>query len=163
MQGFNKMERIIDDYVFTQLTSPKVSDALVIHNPPFATCKSPVLLQSRKTLDDHIAYIRDNELKKAVIVADDISFLRNCPSLECLWIIPALSACDFDYSPLYDLPNIRHLKCETVYGYKEDRIAHVDYSRLPRLQSLAVCNTQGHHHIESAKSLKVLFFERVFP
>ena len=99
-----------------------------------------------------------NRVKKALIVAENIDFIRRCPSLEYLSVIPALSAENFDFSPLYDMPNIKWLQCETMYGEKENKVSNVDYSRIRGLQRLAVTGAKGHNQVESVKGLKILYF-----
>ena len=91
-------------------------DQIVVIDPPNVIWEAPVVPRSRKTLDEHIKYIRDNNIKKALVIAEDIAFLRQCPSLEELQVIPPYSAAAFDYSPLYDMPNLKKLNCKTIYG-----------------------------------------------
>lgn len=155
----NQFVSYIEDFFFRRLTDAKKADAIVICNPSHAICKSPVILHSKKSLEDHIRYIQEHQIKKAVVVAEDISFLCQCPSLEYLWIIPAFSANNFDYSPLYKMPNIKWLQCETMYGKDEDRIANVDYSKIQGLQRLAVTGARGHHGMASVRGLKTLYMD----
>lgn len=159
----NQAAPSIDDFFFRSLDDPKQSDALVVCNPSTAICIAPVILHSRKTLEEHIAYIQTHRLKKAMVIAEDIDFLRQCPSLEYLWVIPALSAETFDFSPLYDLPNLRWLRCETVFGPKEDRHAVIDYSCMEHLEILQASGAKGHNHIDALKELKVLYCEQGQP
>ena len=83
--------------------------------------------------------------------------------MEYLWIIPAISAEDFDYSPLYKMPNIKWLHCQTIYGEKEDKVAFVDYSQMQGIQSLFIGDTKGHENIIDVKGLKSLCLEHVKP
>ena len=116
-----------DDFFFRALTEPNNPDAIVICNPLDAICRAPVILHSKKPLEEHIKHIQEHNLKKAVVIAEDISFLKQCPSLEYLWVIPALTAIDFDFSPVYELPNLRWLQCETVFGPHDEKYACIDY------------------------------------
>lgn len=141
-----------DDFVFYQ------NDYLAIINPPNVLWESPVVPRSRKTLEEHVAYIRENKIKKALVIAEDISFIRQCPSLECLWIIPLHSAESFDYSPLYDMPNLKQLNCQTVYGPKDNLSADIDYSRISGLVDLHLSGRKGHHNFNSVHGLKKLSF-----
>lgn len=152
-----------DDFFFRTLTDPNNADAIVICNPSDAICRAPVVLHSQKSLEEHIEHIQKHDLKKAIIIADNINFLRQCPSLEFLWVIPSLTAQDFDFSPIYDLPNLRWLQCETVYGPHDERYARIDYSRVQHIERLAVSGRKGHENISSLKNLKVLYLEQGQP
>ena len=148
---------IRDGYVFVPLTYPyNVFDAVLIRQPQNAICFSPRLPYSERDLDEHIALINDLKLEKAVIIADDIDFITRCSSLKYLSIIPADSAGDnFDYSPLYDMPQVKDLWCTTVYGAYEEYSTTVDYSKVKGLESVGVCNS-GQLNYELIETLKTL-------
>lgn len=132
-------------------------DYLVILSPFDVVWESPVLARSRKTLEEHIQYIQENQLEKVYIVAEDISFLRQCPSVMSVKIIPAYSAAKFDYAPIYDMPNLRELNCQTVYGAKDALKAEVDYSQFTSLQNVYASGAKGHRNLESVKGLRHLY------
>lgn len=138
-----------DDFFFHK-------DMLVILHPFDVVWEAPVLARSTKSLEAHIQFIQAQNIRKAIVIAEDISFLRRCPSLESLQIIPAYSAAEFDYSPLYHLPCLRELDCCTLYGPRANQRAEVDYLRLPHLESLSVNGAKGHLHLESVKNLRRL-------
>ena len=48
----------------------------MIFNPMDAMIVSPVYFRSKKSLNEHIDYIRNNNIKKAIIVADNIEFVK---------------------------------------------------------------------------------------
>ena len=97
--SFNQLPLFTEDFFFFNLDSCD-RDAIVIFNPMDAMIVSPVFLRSKKSLNEHIEYICNNDIKKAIIVADNIEFIKQCPSLEYIQIFPAISANEFDYSPL---------------------------------------------------------------
>ena len=69
---------IRDGFVFLPMTYPQnVFDAIVIRHPQDAVCFSPRLPYSTRNLDDHIALINDMKLEKAVIIANDIDFIKD--------------------------------------------------------------------------------------
>ena len=142
-----------DDFSFLSTDN----EMLVVCNPQDSICESPVYQRSKKSLEEHILFINEKQIKKALVVGDNIDFLRSCPSLEELHIIPSFDAQDFDFSPLYDLPNLRKLICQTVYGPEEDRISYVDYSKFSSLKDLVV-NGTGHNNVDILPGLKVLTF-----
>lgn len=97
------------------------------------------------------------QIEKAIVIADDISFLCRCPTLRWLWVQPSNSAPDcFDFSPLYQLPQLCYLRCETVYGEKMNRSGLVDYTQLPHLNRVAIHAEQGHIHFETLPALQEL-------
>ena len=131
-------------------------DSLVILSPFDVIWEAPVLARSLRTLEEQVELIRTHQIEKVFVVAEDISFLRDCPSIRTLRIIPAYSAQTFDCAPLYDLPNLQELEIQTVYGEKDSRVAEVDYSRLPKLKRVTVCGAKGHKNLTCAKGLEML-------
>lgn len=154
-QGKNHIYR--DGFVFTAVTEPaNIYDGIVIRFPETAKAYSPQYGFSNKSLKEHIDFINDNNLEKAVIIADSIDFITQCPCLKCLRIFPSDCAeNNFDYSPLYNMPNIEYLECRTMYDLKEDKSATVDYSQITGLKHLTVCG-EGHRNIKSVKALETL-------
>lgn len=149
---------IQDGFIFYSITEPtNVRDTIVIHIPRDAKCESPRIPPSQKTLDEHIAFINEHQLEKALVIADRIDFLPLCPSLQYLWIIPSDSAPDeFDFSPLYQLPQIKYLKCETQYGINKKNGGFLDYSKICGIQSLDIDYSKFDLHFERISSLKTL-------
>lgn len=153
---------IRDGYVFTSWNDrPKVYDVLVIREPWNSVGNTRIYPVSNRSLEEHIHLIDEEQIKRAEIIADDISFIRNCPSLEELSISPSHSATDgFDYSPLYEMPNITKLSCDTVYGDKEQFSCTIDYSKLCGLKDVSVYG-KGHLNYASAESLEKLWLSNV--
>lgn len=168
--SFNQLPLYTDDFFFTFSDNVNVKDTIVIFNPANAMIVTPVLLRSRKSLDEHIEFIRTNNYKKAIVVGDDIEFLKRCPSLEYLQVYPSINANNFNYSPLYELPNLKTLHCETMYGLKamydvdEDvKVATIDYSRLLGLKELIVKGGEGHLNVQAAENVVSLQMNFGFP
>ncbi len=92
-----------EGYIFTSITEPaNVFDAIVIRNPSNCDCWTPKLGRSTRTLDEHIRFIHDHYIRKALIIAENIEFISQCSGIQAFMIIPANSApVQFDYSPLY--------------------------------------------------------------
>ena len=148
--SMTRFSPVTDDFYFKD-------NYLVILSPFDVVWESPVLARSQKTLEEHIQYIQENQFEKVYVVADDIAFLRQCPTITSLKIIPAYSAAKFDYSPLYDMPNLKELNCQTVYGHKDALKADVDYSHFPSLQCVYASGAKGHRNLESVKGLRHLY------
>lgn len=147
--SMTRFSPVTDDFFFSK-------DRLVVLHPFDVVWNAPVLARSTKSLEEHIHLIQEQNIRRAIVIAEDISFLRQCPSLESLHVIPANSASAFDYSPLYDLPRLCELDCCTLYGSSENKHAEIDYSRLLHLESLTVNGAKGHLHLEAVHHLRRL-------
>lgn len=149
-------------FMFAPLGKGNVYDAIVIKNP--ARCQSwcPRYGFSGLSLEEHIDLINQYQLEKAIIIAEDISFITKCPSLKHLNIIPADTAPDhFDYSPLYDMPCIRDLSCQTAYGGPQEHLhTTVDYSRIKGLTEVGVYG-KGHLNYNIVDTLEELHISGV--
>ena len=124
--------RFYDGYVFKAIRHPaNVFDAILIRNPLLAHGFGDTMPCSVHSLSEHMDYINKHGIDKAIIIAEDISFLEFCPTLKHLNIIPADTSEDpFDFSPLYNLSEIQSLRCSTNYGRFFERSAEVDYARI---------------------------------
>ena len=144
-------------YEFKPLTHPaNIYDALVIKKPPTATCVYPKIVMTGQTLSEQIDFVNENKLEKAIIVANNISFLANCPTLKHLIIIPENGSEDnFDFSPLYKIPEVKTLNCRTVYGVHEELSGQVDYSKINGIESLGISG-KGHINFNRIETLKTL-------
>ena len=146
-----------DGFVFCAVRNPaNVFDAITIRNPSSACRFFDVDGVSERSLEDHIAFINSHQLTKAYIVADDISFLAKCPTLEHLTIIPSVTAGNgFDYAPLYKMPNLKSLICATHYGTYHKNTTTIDYSKIPGLEYLEVNSNEdlNYHLVPTLKTL----------
>lgn len=147
---------IRDGFVFTCLTEPtNVYNAIVIRNPQTADCFSPKHGFSFRTLEEHIEFIKKNEIERAIVIAEDISFINKCPSLKWLNIIPADNVSDFDFSPLYSMQEIRFLKCRTVHGDRSQYISSAKYDKFINLKDLFLIG-EGHLNYTGLTELEYL-------
>lgn len=131
-------------FLFTGTRPSNVFDAIVIRHPPRSQNR-----QSRHfppmsySIEEHVELINKYGIEKAVIIAQDISFLRQCPTLKeiNLWIADATPG-EFDFSPLYDMPQLRDLDCHMTYdgpdGPDDPRSAVLDCTQLRGLTTLSV-------------------------
>lgn len=150
---------IRDGYVFTAFDRSNIHDAIVIRKPETADSWTPKLGMSSRTVSEHIDYVNGNKIVKAVIIAEDISFICQCPSLKCLRIIPSDTSGDgFDFSPLYDIPSIKKLECHTTYGTCGMHKSTIDYSCIGEIDELVIPDGQGsinYNRIPSLRSLTI--------
>lgn len=160
---FNQLPLYTDDIFMRHLDVISEKDAIVIHNPKDALVASPVLMKSHRSLSEHIDYIGKNEIKKAIVVAEDIHFILECPSLEYLWVLPAIGTINFDYSPIYELPNIKWLRCDTTAGWDGEQVASVDYSRFAQVRRLSIHGCKGHHNVNLAQNVISLILDFGYP
>lgn len=154
--SFNQLPLYTDDFFWR-------NDSIVMFNPSDALIVSPVFLRSRKTLEEHIEYVNNNNIKKAIVIAEDINFLKQCPGLEYLTVYPAVAANNFDYSPIYELKNLKWIQCRTIYGLDEEKLCTIDYSRFQNLKRLGIIGGKGHLNVQEAGDIVTLFFDSGFP
>ena len=144
-----------EGFVFTSIDGPaNIFDAIVIRNPENCDCWSPKKSFSEHSLERHIAFINEHKIQKACIIAENIRFISKCPSLKYLEIIPADTATsDFDYSPLYSMPEITFLSCRTNFGgISEPFNTSVDYSKITGLKKLDITGS-GHLNYSCLETL----------
>lgn len=147
-----------EGYIFSSGQKANIYDAIVIRSP-FA-CNGPGFRRwpiSGHSLEEHIEFINKHQLEYAWIIAEDLSFITRCPSLKYLNISPAKTAADgFDYSPLYQMPEINSLNATCVqYGPHMERKTSIDLSKIQGLREVKVMS-KGHLHYDRVKTLEVL-------
>lgn len=155
---FHKQYIMRDGIAFTRVTHPgNVFDAVLIKNPADVVCSSPLIKGcSTRSFDEQISYINQNRIEKAMIIAEDISFITKCPTLKHLRIIPPDDTKDgFDYSPLYEMPQIKSVSLKTVYGFKEKHYSSVDCARIRGLESIHITD-DGFKNYKQIRTLKDL-------
>lgn len=161
--SFNQLPLYTDDFYFRADGNTSADDPIVIHNPQDALIVSPVFLRSRKTLDEHIRFIQEHQYRRAFLVGNDISYITQCPSLEAVKVYPSVDVQQFECSPLYELPNLQSLFCQTMADDDKNKIADVDYSRFRGLKTLYISGAKGHHHVSQAVSVQNLSCEMGYP
>ncbi len=145
-----------DGFVFKGITQANIYDALVIYNPMDAYCLSPRIPHGTRTLEECINLINTYQLDKAIIIGEDISFVTECPSLRYLAIHPSSEFKNgFDYSPLYKMPELHFLQCDTEYGEREAYTTSIDYSKIHGLKELYVVG-KGHLNYQKIDTLEFL-------
>ncbi len=152
-----------DGFAFTALAnignSANVFDAIIVRNPINAKSFTPKLGGSSRTLQEHIDFINRYALEKAVVIAEDINFLKKCPSLKYLQIIPSDNVDNFDFSPLYQMPNILGLNCSTEYGMHLSKRTSIDYRNFKDLLDLDAAGV-NHLHLNQLPAIQRLKISR---
>ena len=147
-------------FAFTAINEPaNVYDAIVIRNPSNCDCWTPKQAFSSHTLEEHIDFVNCHKIEKALIIAEDISFITQCSTLKYLNIVPSDSAPEkFDYSPLYEMPEINWLDCRMKYGGPKEHLStKIDCSRINGLKELYV-RGNGCTNYNKVESLEELYF-----
>lgn len=144
-------------FPFTAVKHPaNVYDAIVVKYPQDVPCFSPRMVGSSHSLEEQIELINSYGIEKALIIAENIDFITKCPTLKHLRIIPADSSGNgFDYSPLYKMPQIKSLSCQTVYGFREEFSTSVDCAKINGLEDIQVTNS-GYKNFNTVDTLKGL-------
>lgn len=154
---------IINGFGFTSLTPPhNIHDAIIVKCEGGSDCEAPQYDVPYHSIEEYIETINRNMLEKAVVILDDISFLPQCPTLKHLNIIPSYQASPkFDFSPLYDMPEILKLTCQNRYGDREQYLSEIDFARIRGLTSLGFVANKGtinYNKVETLKTLHVADF-----
>lgn len=152
-----------EGFVFVSITYPaNVYDAIFIRYPKNARCFSFAAPGTVHNLEAQINFINKYKIEKALIVADSIDFILECPTLKYISIIPSDDASDdFDYTFLYEMPELRSLRCLTVYGFKKEFSTSIDYSKIRKIEDIYVDNSnhKNFNKLQTLKSLKVSQYE----
>ena len=155
---------IINGFAYSAVTYPfNVHDGIIIKCSGRSDCESPQYNIADHSIDMYINQINKLKIEKTTIILDNINFLNDCKTLKHLRIIPSFqSGKDFNFSPLYDMPEIKSLSCQTQYGDREQFSGLVDYSKINGLVKLNVSITKdtiNYNQIEMLKSLRVSNFK----
>ena len=110
-------------------------------------------------IEKYVEYINEKRIEQAEIVMPNLEFLKRCPTLKKLYIIPSYNATkDFDFSPLYEMGEIESLHCINQYGERMQHYAIIDYSKIHGLKELSLdanCASKNFNKIESLKTLRI--------
>ena len=117
----------------------------------------PSRYRSKYSLNEHINFINNNCLERAKIVAKNIDFITMCPSLKYLQISPfSFNDSNFDYSKLYEMPEIKSLECFCQYGKNEEYTTTIDCSKIKGLEQIYVYG-KGYLNLNKVSTLKSLY------
>ena len=153
---------VIDDFPFMAIQRPwNVHDAIIIHEMDdikFRRYKIP-----KHSIEEYVEFINKRKITCAQVEVKDLNFLKRCPSLKCLNISLREDATeDFDYSPLYELPEIQGLSCQNVADifseYPIDYpLVEIDYSKVHGLVELIVEANKKTLNIDKIDTLQSLY------
>lgn len=147
-----------DGFIFQSWNDrPLVFDVLVIRNPANAVGNTVGYPISTRTFDEHIELVKSEGIERVEIIADDLSFIAECPSVKSISVFPPFfTGNGYDYSPLYNMKQIERLSCRTSYGDSFEYSSSIDYSKIKGLKSLSACG-KGHLNYAELPLLERLF------
>ena len=82
MNDKNEVCIVRDGFAFAPLLNNDCCDALIVRETPTATCVYEPYSVGSRTLDECIEYINTHKLENVIVIANDLSFLNNCPSVK---------------------------------------------------------------------------------
>lgn len=124
---------------------------------PFYERKAIKITDDFKSMEAYQAFIQKNNIDQAEIVTRDLRILQHFPMLKHLRIFASTEAQPpFDFSPLYDMPEVVSLFCRSTYGNRHQYTSEVDYSRIQGLVELAVDVNKGARNFSQIQTLKSL-------
>ena len=151
-------------FPFTAITHPaNVYDAIVVKYPQDVPCFSSRINGSHHSLEEQVEFINKHRIEKALIITENIDFITMCPTLKHLRIVPADSSGDeFDYSPLYKMPQIKSLQCSTVYGFREEFSTCIDCAKINGLEDIHITKFgyKNFNTVETLKGLSLANYEK---
>ena len=71
-----------DGFAFAPLMNENICDAIIIKETPSASCVYEPYSMGSRTLEEYIEYVNLNKLESAIVVANDLSFLKRCPTIK---------------------------------------------------------------------------------
>ena len=146
-----------EGFIFYLGETPSVYDDLIIRHPTDTKLWSPQPDVSSRTLEEHIQLINKYQLEKVTVICSDLSFILRCPSIKQLSVHPSDDAGEsFDYSPLYQMPNLRDVMLTMSSGRFDDYWYSVDYSKIKGLTDIGACG-KGNNGYELVPTLETLW------
>lgn len=96
------------------------------------------------TVEEYANYINEHGIEQAEIVMPNLDILKLCQSLKHLRVLPPHNApTDFDFSPLYEMSEIKSIHCVSTWGNREQYVGKIDYSKLNGLVYLSFEANRG--------------------
>ncbi len=109
---------------------------------------------------EYISFIQEKQIKAAMVILDDFSFLSKCPSIEMLDLRPSYQAPNhIAFEPVYQMPNLKMLEPTTIYGVDDCHWSEFDCEKLisaPTLEWFGASCKKGIKNIAALTALKSL-------
>lgn len=158
----NQTKEIRDGFCFTAIDYPFTKrDAITIYGGDNVLWEYQLMnkeiLENPRTLEEYKTYIQEKGIEKAKIFLPHLEILKYCPSLKHLHIFPSEDVPDFDFSVLYERPEIKALFCRNNYGSREQYYSNIDFSKIGGLVDLGVDAHKASLNFNRVETLKSLF------
>lgn len=151
------MYSVIDDFAFSKSLPSNPYDTILINNVEVNDRNSVLHYLPYHDIEKYVKYINDKKIKNAIIFTSDILYLPRCPSLQMIRIMSSWNSLkDFDFSPLYDMPNVKYILCQNKYGPQKQHVRDIDYSKIKGLISLSLEVNNGTLNFNKVETLKSL-------
>lgn len=148
-----------EGYYFRAIKWPlTIKDAIIITDKPeeatrcWSWYREPI-----RSKEEHIALIKELELEAVYVLDDNIDFIRECPSIKYIIVIPTLEEDGFDYSPLYSVPEIYKASCNIEYGEDDQYKTQIDLSRINGLQVIEIDDGIDRKNCAGVKTAKTVY------
>lgn len=147
-----------DGFAFTSVTYPlNLHDGIIVKVDNHSDRMGPRYNIKNREVNEYINYINEKKIEKALIILDNLEILKFCPSLKYLEIyLSDQTLEDFDFSPLYNLPEVKYLLCSNEYGMFFDKQIKIDYSKVKGLLKLNVDVNKGTLNYNKIPTLRTL-------
>lgn len=110
--------------------------------------------------EEYVSFIQKRQIPAAYVILDDFSFLRRCPSIELLTLIPSDQAPNHvSFEPVYGMPALKELSVKTVYGDMDRHWSEFDCGKLrsaPILEEFSASCKKGVKNLSALTGLRSL-------
>lgn len=98
--------------------------------------KNAIFINSSKTWAEYGEHIKLHGIEQAKVTMPSLGGLPMCAGLKYLYILPPPELRSVDFSPLYELPEVRYLNCVNRTGDNGQYLSEVDYLYVNGLEVL---------------------------
>ncbi len=150
----------LDGFAFTELTQKNVFDALIIRETLTAFCIHDAYSIGSRTLTECIELINKFMLESVIVIANDLSFLKQCPTVKHFVFYLNLENQTLPkMSYLSTVPGIRNFRIDGISGVEELYTGGVSPFFFQKLKSLKFLNMSGTDRQSNNKSSQIQTIE----
>lgn len=149
-----------DGFAFTSLKNHNIFDALIIRETLSASCVYEAYSVGSRTIDECIELINSYSLENVIIIANDLSVLKQCPSIK--HFVFYLNSKNHKMPKMSDLslmPGIRQFRVGGYDGVDELYTGGTSPFAFQKLKTLKRLNMQGTDEKSSDKQTSIKTIE----
>ncbi len=158
------MSTIIERHGFHFIPTSRVTEhgaepalSLVVKMKGRSSVEFPRLSVWEYSEDEYVDFINQRGIEDATVILDDFSFLKRCPGLKMLTLFPSYEAPKgISYEPVYQMPNLRMIEPNTVYGYADRKWTELDCAKLASAGRLEVFQANCRKGVKGLGALRNL-------